>query len=237
MGLVEEFYIDGRYHENNPDWDRADVDWKFKKLQKFIDAALNTQTPKTVCEIGCGSGDFLRKLSAKYPQHRFYGWDISPQAKNFWVNLPNNLILTTGDVLRESTQKYDLVLALDVIEHVADPIEFLNSVSRFSENFIFHIPIDLSAFSVIQDQKLLFVRERVGHIHYFTKNIALQLLKEVGFNQIQSEFTNAWKDSPQASQNFLARLVRSLIYFIFPEKGANIIGGQTLSVFCRKGAS
>jgi tRNA G46 methylase TrmB len=58
-----DIYTEGEYLKNNPTWDVEDAPWKadliFRMMQKHqID-------PKTICEIGCGSGEILRHLQLK----------------------------------------------------------------------------------------------------------------------------------------------------------------------------
>ena len=73
------------------------------------------------------------------------------------------------------------MLIMDVIEHVPDPIGFLAGL-RFKADMTFvHIPLDLSAQSVIRPTKLMSVRAKVGHIHYFTLETALATLTDAGY--------------------------------------------------------
>jgi len=76
---VADMYIDGEYLKHNPTWDVEDAPWKadliFRMLQK------HRLEPKTICEVGCGSGEILHHLQQRMPVScEFTGYEISPQA-------------------------------------------------------------------------------------------------------------------------------------------------------------
>lgn len=48
--------------------------------------------------------------------------------------------------------KYDVLLILDVSEHVRDPFSFLENSRRHANNFVFHVPLDLGASAIIRVQ-------------------------------------------------------------------------------------
>jgi hypothetical protein len=54
---------------------------------------------------------------------------------------------------------------------------------------IFQIPLDLSVQTVLRATPLIRDRQRLGHIHYFTKETALQLLIDLGYNIIDCFYT------------------------------------------------
>ncbi len=47
--------------------------------------------PKTICEIGCGTGDNLLYIGNEFVLSQLFGFDISPQLAPFWrENIKNN---------------------------------------------------------------------------------------------------------------------------------------------------
>jgi NAD dependent epimerase/dehydratase family/Transposase len=54
---------------------------------------------------------------------------------------------------------------------------------------IFQIPLDLSMQTVLRATPFIRDRQRFGHIHYFTKETALQLLSDLGYNIIDWFYT------------------------------------------------
>lgn len=230
MNLVRNRYLTGTYYEQNPDWDMKDSPWKANKVCDLIaDAGL---TPGSICEVGCGAGAVLAALRSRFPETRLYGFEIAPDAAGFWDQHINaDVIFKTGDFLEINQRKYDLILILDVIEHVQDPMEFLGRLREYSEKFIFHFPLDLSALSVLREQPLLYVRRKVGHIHYFTKGLALALLEESGYEVLEWRYTGAAFSSPKASwKTRLAAWPRRFVYWFNRDAGVRLLGGETLMV-------
>ena len=85
---------------------------------------------------------------------------------------------------------FDVVLAMDVIEHVEDYYGFLRKLQVKGEFKVFRIPLDISALGVAQScRHILTERETVGHIHYFTKDLALAALEDTGYEVIDFFYT------------------------------------------------
>jgi cyclopropane fatty-acyl-phospholipid synthase-like methyltransferase len=207
-----------------------DSPWKAAKVSELVhDAGLK---PDSICEVGCGAGAILAALRGHFPKARLYGFDIAPDAARFWDQHAHaDIIFETGDFLEINQRKYDLILTLDVIEHVQDPAEFLSRLRQHSEKFIFHIPLDLSALSVLREQPLLYVRRKVGHIHYFTKGLALALLDECGYEVLDWRYTGAAFSTPVKSwKTRFAALPRRLAYWFNRDVGVRLLGGETLIV-------
>ncbi len=86
--------------------------------------------PASVFEIGCGNATLLSKLRELWPSTRFSGIEAAPaaaaqaRAAGFEVvtgHFPKVIPLATA---------VDLVVSVNVIEHVSDPVKFLLGVSQ-----------------------------------------------------------------------------------------------------------
>ena len=77
----------------------------------------------------------------------------------------------------------------------------------------------------------MYVREKVGHIHYFTKNLALEMLRECGYEIVDWRYSNAYMSAPSRGwRTWLARLPRALLYALHKDYFVRITGGETLLV-------
>ncbi len=238
MSRILDFYRNGQYFKNNPTWDSTDADWKYQRFAKKIEAHL-PEEQGTVWEVGCGSGALLKRLASEMPKHKFYGWDIAPEAKQFWNHSYSNLNFEIGDVLETGMSRAaDVIMLIDVLEHLADPTTFLERIRNKGKYVIIHLPLDLTVINLIFDQKLLNLRDSVGHIHYYTKSIAEKMLRESGYEVLVSEYSNAWKDSPNLRLlGRLGRVFRKVFNWFSPALNAKILGGETLILIAKPAAS
>ncbi len=232
MNHPEDFYVGDRYLRQNPAWDREDAPWKAGKVEEILRRAAIE--PGSICEVGCGAGGVLAALRTVYPDNRMAGYDISPHAAPFWQHHADlNIDFQVGDFLTD-VDCFDTILLLDVLEHVADPHTFLNKVKSRARQFVIHFPLDLSASSVLRETPLLVARRKVGHIHYFTRRVALELLDECGFTVIESRYTGAAFNTPKAGlKTRLARLPRLIAYTLNKDLGVRLLGGETLMVLAK----
>ena len=127
--------------------------------------------PESIVDIGCGTGGVLEVIAGALNGTRLVGYDPSAEAIGM-VERSDRVELRAGTP-KDVHEHYDLLLSLDVFEHVEDYIGFLRSLRPIADWFIFHIPLDVSAQSVVRERPLLAARSTVGHLHYFTRGTAL----------------------------------------------------------------
>lgn len=230
---TRERYLNGDYAAKNPDWDSADASWKAEKVAQLLDDS--TCKPTSLVEISCGSGAVLSSLRKKFPDVKMTGFDIAPHAQPFWAGYSTDDIqFILGDYLDIDGPIPDVVLVLDVLEHLGNPWEFLARLGSRCKLAVFHFPLDLSVVSVLREKPLLDVRDKVGHLHYFTRDLALALMEESGFEVIEARYTGAAFTAPQCGAKTRAvRALRRLAFSVLGHAGVRLLGGQTLLVLAR----
>lgn len=229
-----ESYESGDYLAKNPTWDVEDSEWKAGQVLKILDR--NNLAPKSIVEVGCGAGGILAALHNALPEVQYSGFEIAPDASQFWGKYKEkNISFVIDDFLLADTPHFDLLLLLDVIEHIPEPFSFLKDLQGRADYYVLHIPLDLSALSVFRERPLLHVREKVGHIHYFTKGLALSLIQESGFEIMDWCYSGAPFSAPQRTwKNRLAQLPRKLANAVLGrDAGVRLLGGDTLMVLAR----
>ncbi len=75
-------YLSDDYLKQNPNWDMEDSPWKASLVAKILDD--NHIIPGTLADVGCGAGRVLVELRGAFPQTTLEGYDISPDAEQFW---------------------------------------------------------------------------------------------------------------------------------------------------------
>ncbi len=230
-------YTSGKYASLNPDWDSIDSPWKAQQVLAVLDD--HRIFPTSIVEIGCGAGGILACLRKRYPTATMTGYDIAPELSELWKKqAAADIRYVLGDYFAEEALVPDVILVLDVIEHLGNPFEFLSRLSKRANRVVFHIPLDLSSLSVLREAPLLHVRYKVGHLHFFTKSLAIETLKECGFEIIDARYTDASFSAPRrAWKTKIASIARRIIYKVMGEAGVRLIGGQTLIVLARPKAT
>ena len=76
------------------------------------------------------------------------------------------------------------------------------------------------------------MRDSVGHLHYFSKDTALALLKDCGF-QVENHFYTNGADGVYAGKMFrLMKFPRKLAFACNPDSAVRFLGGYSLMVHC-----
>jgi len=231
---MSKIYQDGTYLAKNSTWHEEDSPYKAGWISRLI--KKNSLSPNNICEIGCGSGEILNNISVEFgEQVNFFGYEISPQAYEICKKkTKKNLTFSNNDILKEKNKYFDIALIIDVIEHVEDYFDFLRKVKKKANYKIFHIPLDLSVLNVLRASTILAKRNDVGHIHYFTKEIAFRTLIDTGYTIVDYFYTSGSTELPNQSwKSKLLRIPRKILFFLNKDLAARILGGYSLMILTK----
>jgi cyclopropane fatty-acyl-phospholipid synthase-like methyltransferase len=230
---MKEMYEGDLYAEKNPTWHEEDAPWKAAHIERII--RKNKISADKICEIGCGTGDILLTLEKAFPSAALSGYEISPRAFNRAAQKETaRTKFHLKDMLSESSLHFDVVLAIDVIEHVEDYISFIKKLREFGTYKIFHIPLDLSAQSVLRAWTIGELRRNVGHLHYFFKQTALATLEDCGYTIIDHFYTASRLELPnQALSSRIKRIPRRMMFSINADFAVRLLGGYSLLVLAK----
>ena len=247
--IMEQFYTSGEYLERNPAWHVDESPWKANAIMQMM--KRNNIAPKTICEIGCGAGEILKILQGYMDADcELRGYEISPQAIELCQPRANErLHFKLGDVRDEKDAHFDLILIIDVLEHFENCFSFLRDVKTTSDYKILQLPLDIFVTSVLFGN-LIRYRHATGHLHFFTKEIALQVLKDNGYEILDYFYTIEpsagfpWDEMKKRPAVFpkkllgflkrkLLRLPRMLFYAINKDLAVRVLGEWRLVVLIK----
>src|SRR5207253_3642233 len=105
------------------------------------------------------------RFNRSSPEAILWGYDISPQAIELAKNRANERLHSRlGDFSDVKNAYFELILVLDVIEHLQDYFGFLCDLKENGRHKIFHIPLDLPVQTVGRKHALLKRRDMYGHL-------------------------------------------------------------------------
>lgn len=226
-----EIYKGTEYLAKNPSWHVEESPFKAKYILQILER--HKLSPATICEVGCGAGEVLRQLQGRMDsQHEFWGYDISPVAHQLSESRANEKL---HFILAEFPKggRYDLLLALDVVEHVEDYFAFLRSIQPIARYKLFHFPLDISVQAVIRKNGMLKRRLDHAHLHYFTKELALQGLIETGYEICDYRYLPRSNEIGPSLLQKIFRLPRAALYALHRDFAVRFLGGYSFMVLTR----
>jgi 2-polyprenyl-3-methyl-5-hydroxy-6-metoxy-1,4-benzoquinol methylase len=165
----------------------------------------------------------------------FTGYEISPQAFQLCEKRQKErLRFRLENLLQDADAYFDLVLAIDVFEHVDDYLGFLTRLRRKGQFKLFHIPLDLSVQSVLRASQILKQRKTVGHLHHFTKETALAALTDTAYEILDCFYTPySFACEAGSFTRTLLRSARKVSYALSADLTVRVLGGWSLMVLTR----
>lgn len=222
-------YQDGGYLASNPSWHEEDADWKAGKIIELL-RRVGEASPRTVAEVGCGTGGILRCLQDALPQTTMLsGYDIAPAAIERARRHANERLAFFCEDITQANQRFDLLLCIDVFEHVEDPFAFLRAIRRLAPKVMFNIPLEMHIAGILINHPL-WTRRQFGHLHYYTAALAMETLRDCGYSVIARDYPSRLLDRPRSASEWIFWLPRKIGAMIDREFSARIFGGTSLLV-------
>ena len=160
-----------------------------KRLKAIRESVDSVKDAKSVLELGCGHGEVLEAIYE--PDVEYLGIEINPNsvelAKERFKG-KSNITIIAGDIrkLENLTDKFDVVICTEVIEHIPDPREVLLEIKRVLKpdgTFVSTVPFEYLLVFLrllilplrLLQKKGIFIN---AHLHYFTKRSYRKLLEQ-----------------------------------------------------------
>jgi len=148
--------------------------WRYEAVKKIIDRVL---TKKERClEVGCGNGVFKEQIESGY-NITVDGCDLNLHAlKKIKNSVGRVMVYNIFDLNEKLIGKYDAIFLMDVIEHIKDHQEFMQTVKKHlkPDGFvIINVPALQSLFSNYDTI--------AGHMRRYNRKSLASLLNQTGF--------------------------------------------------------
>ncbi|MFC1667404.1 class I SAM-dependent methyltransferase [Candidatus Omnitrophota bacterium] len=246
MTNKKNLYTSGEYLKENPSWHLEDSPWKARKIIKVIPKDIFSKSNSTmkIVDVGCGPGEIL-KLVCKYFRDNGFsaaadGYDISPAiieaARKNFSEASFYCHEFDKEKYKAPRQNIDIALLIDIFEHIENPEHLLRDISEVSTYAICHIPLEDNLEVKIRGLKKRF-KKSLGHINYYNKKNAVELIEKNGFSIENMIFTCLDYDSDYIIKSLARRLIaqplRKIFFKNFPGFTASVLGNCSIMFFLR----
>jgi 2-polyprenyl-3-methyl-5-hydroxy-6-metoxy-1,4-benzoquinol methylase len=189
---------------------------RLKMIQKFKKSGK-------VLDVGCAHGFLLNFL--KKNGYDCYGLDISEYAVKYAKN-HFDIPIYQGDIDSADLPEkgFDIITMLDLIEHVANPVETLIQVKKFLKDdgiLIVQTPYDIYHWEIVA--KTILAGKKIGssrpsaipmHLYFFSPKTFKKLSREAGYKILKFE-TGTYgkvrmKINPPATNNIFSYIYYKL---------------------------
>ena len=157
------------------------MQWRFRELLKIVNKI--NQKPTRILEIGCGTGVVMQQFE-EHLQWCIDGCDLNIAALSNTHKVCGNLYqYNIHDLHPDLTGKCDIVLLLDVLEHIEDDGAFLQSAVKHLKPggfIIINVPALQSLFSRYD--------ERVGHQRRYNTRQLTKLMRSHDLSNVESHY-------------------------------------------------
>jgi len=137
--------------------------------------------------------------------------------------------------LAENSDVVDVLLVVDVFEHVPDYMGFVSKCRSMGTFKVYHIPLDIHVSSVLRNT-FDRTRQDIGHLHSFTASSAIATLRDTGHEIVDQFYTDGasglFRQHPSIKRA-MANIPRRLLSKFSVPFTARLLGGYSLLVLAK----
>jgi 2-polyprenyl-3-methyl-5-hydroxy-6-metoxy-1,4-benzoquinol methylase len=172
--------LDRIYKENYTLYARPPGDnFEAQRQLRYVEWVLSITGQKpgqSLFEIGAGNGSFLLQLRNLTPTWTLRGLEPSSVAAEFANHAGFNIHTSTLDEVDKSLINADIVLAINVLEHTENPVDFLRQAASITKN-TGRVLIICPDGERPSSELLIY-----DHVHSFTANAFHNIANEAGLS-------------------------------------------------------
>jgi ubiquinone/menaquinone biosynthesis C-methylase UbiE len=148
---------------------------------------LAIAAPSSILDVGCGEGVLTVRWAQQRPDARIVGFDLEdPKLRAHWdgAKLPN-LTFESGDArqLPFTNQEFDLVAAIETLEHIPDPELVIAEMARVAaSHLLVSVPRE-PLWRMLNVARGAYIREfgnTPGHVNHWSARSFKRLLARHG---------------------------------------------------------
>jgi SAM-dependent methyltransferase len=216
--------------ESYAGWHTDDEQWKASLIERFL--RLHLPDCGSIADVGCGTGGVIAGLQSAFPLVKMAGYEVAPVAVSKAMELYPDIEFRVG--FPESNE-FELIMLVDVVEHVQDCWKLLSESRRSAPYLLAHIPLEMNVSTALRPQALASSRRVLGHIHHFSAESACALFTDCGYTVVASEITAATAEMPGRSmKRRIARGPRKIGKKVSPGLAARLLGGFEILILAKR---
>ena len=198
----------------------------FRDLLLMILEKADGKNVHTIADVGCGIGHKTSILKKRFPEAQVNGFDFSEAAINVAKKAygPEGVNFSCEDITKsEYKDKYDIVAAFDVLEHIEDWQGLVEKLILVNKRYLlFSFPVG----------RMRPYEANIGHFRNFKRNQMEEFLAEHGYASIKTfyagfpffspimrdltqVFFKNYSETSNAKMGTLGKLMHDVWYLLF----------------------
>lgn len=155
---------------------------------------IENQNPRNILDVGCGEGQADSFFLKFHPNLKITGVDFDEKAlKEAKINCPA-MKIKKADVyhLPFADKSFDLILCLEVLEHLKNPERAIKEIKRIGRHFLISVPNEpfFSLLSFFSGKYLKTFGHHPEHLQFWSKKSFTEFIKkEIPKTKIKISFT------------------------------------------------
>ncbi|HEX3394751.1 MAG TPA: class I SAM-dependent methyltransferase [Acidimicrobiales bacterium] len=160
-------------------------------LRRLDGAVAACGSPQTILEVGTGEGEIAARMTRRFPEAVILGVDLpDPSLAQDWAGASWGPAFADAGHLPVRDGSIDLVLAIEVLEHLADPEAALAELARVGRGWVVvSVPLEplWRVGNVVRRRYLRSLGNTPGHVqHWSRRGFVSSVRRHLDVHQVMS---------------------------------------------------
>lgn len=180
-------YSDGTYTKLNPTLHAEDSAYKMSYIAKLLGKVQWNHPEVKILDIGGGAGELGRLVCDWFIANGYTVCasvlDVAEEMIS--IQKQNNPYIKNsyiGDIETLGEEQFDLVLMVDVIEHIQNCEQVADKLNNYTTHIIYNIPTEINLVDTLRNIAMRkryypLQTESLGHVHFFSARSAAKFIE------------------------------------------------------------
>jgi 2-polyprenyl-3-methyl-5-hydroxy-6-metoxy-1,4-benzoquinol methylase len=167
-------------------------------FERTLDELLGRAVPGSVLDVGCGEGVLTEQWADRLQPARVVGVDLEdPKLQAEWTGRRRENLefrVTAGRELPFDRDEFDLVAAIEALEHIPDPGDMVSEMARVARHHLLVSVPREPLWRMLNVARGAYVRElgnTPGHVNHWSKRSFIRMLGQYG-NVVEARSPFPW---------------------------------------------
>jgi SAM-dependent methyltransferase len=161
--------------------------WLVRQFTVTMMQMIEQANPQSILDVGCGEGVLTEEMASRFPRSRVVGVDlVDSKLRSEWAQRTRSNLefhISSAHDLPYRTTSFDMVVGMEVLEHLFDPQAALFEMRRVAARWLLLSVPNEPLWRILNMARGAYLRDlgnTPGHVNHWSRNSFVKAVRRYG---------------------------------------------------------